>query len=134
MTFPQKVLIKFHTDLKLKGGLESEALPSKRVKHQSVDKSGKTEDSDTSLSYESSDSSSSADKKKKRKKKKSGIKAKASDTVRFPQKYPQAYLRYEYTSSSISFEKLDFNLFIAGELEICTSTKIKEVERSGRLN
>ena len=76
------------TDLKLKGGLESEALPSKRVKQQSVDKSGKTEDSDTSLSYESSDSSSLSDKKKKRKKKKSGIRAKASDTVRFPQKYP----------------------------------------------
>ena len=122
---------------KLKGALESEALPSKYVKHGSVSKSGKPEDSDTSLSYmyESSDSSSSdAKKKKKKNKKKSGIRAKASDTVHFPKKYSQAYLRYEYTSSSISFEKLDFNLFIALELEICTSAKIKEVERSGRLN
>ena len=120
---------------KLKGALESEALPSKSVKHGSVNKSGKPKDSDTSLSYESSDSSSSdAKKKKKKNKKKSGIRAKASDTVHFPEKYPQAYLRYEYTSSSISFEKLDFNLFIAGELEICTSAKIKEVEKSGRPN
>ena len=55
---------------------------------------------------------------RRRKTKKSGIKAKASDTVHFPQKYPQAYLRYEFTSSNISFDKLDFNLFIAGELEI----------------
>ena len=68
-------------------------------------------------------------KKKKRNKKKSEFRAKASDTVHFPKRYPQAYLRYEHTSSSISFEKLDFDLFIAGELEICTSAKIKEVER-----
>ena len=117
----------------LKGIFDSEALASKHRKSANVNKSGKTTDSDISVSYESSDSSSSSDQKKK-KKKKSGIRAKASDTVRFPQKYPQAYLRYEYTSSNISFEKLDFNLFIARELEICTCSKIKEVERSGRLN
>lgn len=72
--------------------------------------------------------------KRKIKRKKSGIRAKASDTVRFPQKYPQAYLKYEFISSNISFEKLDMNLFIAGELEIIGSSKIKEVERSGRIN
>lgn len=90
-------------------------------------------DTDVSNSYESSDSSSDTGKKKKNKKK-SGIRAKASDTVRFPQKYPQAYLKYEFINSNISFEKLDLNLFIAGELEIISSPKIKEVERSGRIN
>ena len=94
-------------------------------------------ESELSVSYESSDSSSdSASKKKKKnkKKKKSGIRAKASDTVHFPQKYPQAYLKYEFTSSNVSFDKLDMNLFVAGELEIIGSSKTKEVERSGRIS
>lgn len=111
---------------------------SKKKNGSNVPKS--SAESELSLSYESSDSSSESDseklkkKKKKDKKKKSGIRAKASDTVRFPQKYPQAYLKYEFISSNISFEKLDMNLFIAGELEIIGSSKIKEVERSGRIN
>ena len=54
--------------------------------------------------------------------------------MRYPQKYPQAYLRYEFTSANISFEKLEMNLIIAGELEIISNSRIKEVERSGRIN
>ena len=115
---------------------DSESVVRKKEKKVSSKTSDGTSESDLSVSYESSDSSSSDNrrKKKKNKKKKSGIKTKASDTVHFTQKYPQAYLRYEFTSSNISFDKLDFNLFIAGELEIISSKKIKEVERSGRLN
>ena len=100
----------------------------------------KSSDTDTSISFDSSDSSSSSSsdkkkkKKKKDKKKKSGIRAKASDTVHFPQKYPQAYLKYEFTSFNLSFQSLEMNLFCAGELEIIGNAKIKEVERSGRIN
>ena len=57
-----------------------------------------------------------------------------SDTVRYPQKYPQAYLRYEFASNNISFEKLEMNLFIADEPDIISNSKINEVERSGRIN
>ena len=57
-----------------------------------------------------------------------------SDTVRYPQKYLPAYLRYEFTSANISFEKLEMNLFIAGEPEIILNSKINEVERSGGTN
>lgn len=68
-----------------------------------------------------------------KKKKKSGIYAKSSDSVRFRQRYPQAHLRFDYVSSNISFDKLDLNLFIAGELEIITDSRTDKVERNGRL-
>lgn len=94
-------------------------------------------ESDSNLSFSTSDSdvsSSNEKRKKKKKSKKSGIKAKASDSVRHPQKYPQAFLRYEFVSSNLSFDKLDLNLFVAGELEIISDRKIKDLERSGRIN
>ena len=94
-------------------------------------KSKKGKDSDTNLSFSSSDSSD--EKKKKMNKKKSGIKAKASDSVKCPQKYPQAFLRYEFVSSNVTFEKLDLNLFVCGELEIISDKKTKQPEKSGRL-
>ena len=37
-------------------------------------------------------------------------------------------------SSNLSFDKLDLNLFVAGELEIISDKKTREVERMGRLN
>ena len=86
-----------------------------------------------SESFVDSDSSSECTKKSK-KGKKSGIKAKASDSVRKQQRYPQAHLRYEFVSSNLSFDKLDLNLFVAGELEIISDQKTREVERMGRLN
>ena len=86
-----------------------------------------------SESFVDSDSSSECTKKSK-KGKKSGIKAKASDSVRKQQRYPQAHLRYEFVSSNFSFDKLDSNLFVAGELEIISDQKTREVERMGRLN
>ena len=88
-----------------------------------------------SESFVDSDSDSSSECTKKSKKgKKSGIKAKASDSVRKQQRYPQAHLRYEFVSSNLSFDKLDLNLFVAGELEIISDQKTREVERMGRLN
>ena len=90
--------------------------------------------SSTSDSQSSYDASSDEKVKKKHKKKiKSGIKAKASDSVKRCQKYPQAHLRFEFVSANVTFEKLDFNLFVAGELEIISSSKIRNTEKAGRL-
>ena len=110
---------------------------SKASKKPSKSAAQKSSESDISISYESSDSSSSSSskkKKKKNKKKKSGIRAKASDTVHYPQKHPQAYLKYEFTSSNLAFQSLEMNLFCAGELQIIESTKITEAERTGRIS
>ena len=54
--------------------------------------------------------------------------------MRKSQRYPQAHLRYEYVSSNVSFEKLDLNLFLAGEIEIISDRRRKEKERNGRLD
>ena len=65
--------------------------------------------------------------------KKSGKFKKSGSKVKFPQKWPHAYLRYEYTlNDNLSFDDLPIELLIAGELRIiqnCTSKK----ERKGRL-
>jgi hypothetical protein len=36
-------------------------------------------------------------------------------------------LQYEYAGSTISFEDLEFNLFVAGELEIISGNKISDI-------
>ncbi|XP_053380047.1 uncharacterized membrane protein YttA-like [Mercenaria mercenaria] len=79
-------------------------------------KNSKTVDTDSGSDSESSsdsDSSVSHKKKSRKYKKKSGISAKSSDHVKFRQKYPQAYLRYEHVSAKVSFDSLEFN-FICG--------------------
>ena len=102
----------------------------KQKKNKQSDSSSVSPDS---ISFSSSESDS--DEKKKRKKKiKSGIKAKASDSVRKSQRYPQAHLHFEFVSSNKSFEKLDINLFVAGEIEIISDKPTKESEKLGRLD
>ena len=59
--------------------------------------------------------------KKKSRSKKSGINAKASDRVKFPQSWPQAHLQYEYVNKQMTYDELDFKMFIGGELEIISS-------------
>ncbi|KAH3851616.1 hypothetical protein DPMN_094098 [Dreissena polymorpha] len=51
----------------------------------------------------------------KKHKTKSGITSKSSDSVRNKQRYPHAHLRFDFVSKNISFDKIEFNLFIAGE-------------------
>ena len=80
-----------------------------------------------------SDESDSDSSDEKSKKKKSGIMSHSSDHVLHRQKYPQAYLRFEHVSARTTFEKLDINLFVAGELEIISSASIKTIERKSRL-
>ena len=111
-----------NSDTQLDSKSGSAEILSKSSKKHTTDAAQKSSDTDTFISFDSSDSSSSSSdkkkKKKKDKKKKSGIRAKAYDTVHVPQKYPQAYLKYEFTSSNLSFQSLEMNLFCAGELEI----------------
>lgn len=94
-----------------------------------------------SSSNSSSGTSSSSDskshkkhKKKKSNKKKSGISAKASDKVKYPQKWPHSHLQFEYVNKQVKYDELDFKLFIAGELEIISEESLPRSERKGRLN
>ena len=43
-------------------------------------------------------------------------------------------MRFEFAGSDLTFEKLDLNLFVAGELEIIDDVRTEKVERSGRLS
>lgn len=88
----------------------------------------------SSSSDESSGDKRKREKRKKRHKKRSGIKAKASDRVKFPQKWPHAHLQYVHVSKHVKFEDLDFKLFVAGELEIISEASLPKSERKGRLN
>jgi len=87
-------------------------------------------------SYEESQSESdreSVHRIKKDKRRKSGIAIKSQDKVKCAQRYPHTYLRYEFVSKNISFEDLELNLFIAGELEIISDSQTNRTERKGRL-
>ncbi|XP_053372608.1 uncharacterized G-patch domain protein DDB_G0278987-like isoform X2 [Mercenaria mercenaria] len=87
----------------------------------------------SSESKSDSSSSSSNKKKSKSKKKKSGIKSKSSDSVTYKQRYPQAHLRFDFVSHNIEFNNLEINLFVAGEIEIISSSKTSKTEKQGRL-
>ena len=114
---------------------DSESSKKKRKKHKS--KKNKT-DTDSSDSSSSDDSDSSKKKKKKhksKKHKKSGINAdKSSDKVKDPQRWPHAYLRYEFVNKQVKFDKLDFKLFLAGEISIIAADDLSESERKGCLD
>lgn len=56
--------------------------------------------------------------KKSKKKIKSGIKARASDSVRKSQRYPQAQLRFQFVSANVTFDKLDLNLFVHQKVRV----------------
>lgn len=104
---------------------------------QVEDKSSDISLSDLNLSND--DSASSSDKiehksKHSLHKKKSGIKAKSSDKVLSPQKWPHAHLQFEYVNKQVKFDDLDFKMFIAGELEIISGAHISNTERIGRLD
>ena len=96
--------------------------------------SSNSSSSDSSSSCSSSDNSAKKIKKYKSKsKRKSGIYDKPSDEVVKKQLWPQSKLQYEYAGSKNSFEDLEFNLFVAGELEIISGNKISDKEKKGRI-
>ena len=43
-------------------------------------------------------------------------------------------MRFEFAMSDLTFEKLELNLIVAGELEIISDVRTEKVERSGRLS
>ena len=119
-----------------KGGKKTKATvfsDSEEKVKKSKGKSKKGKKKYVILTHSSSDSDDS-DSDYHVKKSKSGILSKSSDKVRHKQKYPQAYLRFEHVSSKTSFESLDINLFVAGELEIISDTSVKASERMARLD
>ena len=65
----------------------------------------------------------------KNKKKKSGINAKASDRAKSPQKWPHSHLQFEHVNKQVKFDELNFQLFIAGELEIISDSDISSAEK-----
>ena len=118
---------------------QNEQLKSKAKKELkklglSLDDSETSDNSSTSY-FESEESDSGKKKKKDNKKKlKSGINAKASDRVKFPQRWPQAYLQFEFVNKQLKFDDLDFKQFVAGELEIIGEEDLSQTEKAGRLN
>ena len=104
-----------------------------KVVLSSSSSSSESESTDSS----STDSDSSKKKKKKhksKKHKKSGINAKSSDKVKDPQRWPHAYLQYEFVNKQVKFDELDFKLFLAGEIFIISADDLSETERKGRLD
>ncbi|KAL4227290.1 hypothetical protein ACF0H5_012736 [Mactra antiquata] len=115
-------------------GLLRDSDSSDELSESSItDSSSTSTDSDSDIS-DSECRSKSTRKKKVKKSKKSGIKAKSSDVVKKRQKYPHSQLRFDFVNQNIEFNKLDINLFVAGELEIISSSKTSKVEKDGRLN
>ena len=57
----------------------------------------------------------------------------ATDHVVNPQIWPQTNLQYEYVSKGVTFQQLDFKLFVAGELEIISSQNIGDKEKKARV-
>ena len=79
----------------------------------------------------SNDNTKKSKKQKAKSKKKSGIFYHPSDEVVKTQLWPQSKLQFEYAGCKINFDDIEFNLIVAGELEILSS-KINQVERIGR--
>ena len=101
-------------------------------KHGLLDDMSESSSEGSSSDNDSGDSENKK-KKKHKHKKKSGINAKASDKVRYPQKWPHAHLQYEHVNKQVKYDELDFKLFVAGELEIISEDSISSTERQGRL-
>ena len=124
-------------DLRKKSSIKSkaESVVKKILDLDSDDVSSDTDIVDSSSSSDSGDPilvSKQSKKHKSKNKKKSGIFDHPSDEVIKKQIWPQSKLQFEYAGSKINVDELEFNLFVAGELEILSSAKLCEVERVGR--
>jgi hypothetical protein len=98
-------------------------------------------DDNSSYSFSSTDAEEfNIDSRKKKSKNnrkhgsKSGITSKSSDMVKNRQRFPHSNLRFDFASRNVTFENLEFNLFIAGELEIIMSSITGKSEKEGRLD
>ena len=113
---------------------EDESEDKKQDRKKKKKKFSKKAKKHSDVSYFTEDDSGDKKQKSKKKKKKSGINSKASDRVKFPQRWPQAYLQFEYVNKQVKFDDLDFKQFIAGELEIIGERDLSKSERKGRLD
>ena len=113
---------------------DSDLSKKKKKKHKSKKNKTDTETSDSSSSEDSDSSKKKKKKHKSKKPKKSGINAKSSDKVKDPQRWPHAYLQYEFVNKQVKFDELDFKLFLAGEISIIAADDLSESERKGRLD
>lgn len=96
-----------------------------------------SDDNTDSISSSDSDNEFCSSKKvmgTKMKKIKSGIIDKPTDKVVKKLDWPQAELKYEISGRMLEFQDLDFQQFVAGELEIITGSNISEAEKQARLN
>lgn len=89
------------------------------------------------FSLKSSDSrgkkKSKSKKAKSKSKQKSGIHAKSSKWVKKPQTYPHALLDNQYVMNETRYKDLSFGQFVAGELEVILSGKMKTRDAESRL-
>ena len=122
------------TSESLSDSSSEDGLGDKNERKKKKKKSSSKDEKQSDVSYLTDDDSSDKKKKKKGKKKKSGINSKASDRVKFPQRWPQAYLQFEYVNKQLKFDDLDFKQFIAGEIEIIGERDLSKSERKGRLD
>lgn len=110
------------------------------LKSNSEDTSSDSSSSDVSSSFDSADdeyASISAKRRRKipgKKKKKTGISAKSSDKVKFPQKWSHAHLTSEYVNRHLKFVELDLKLFVFRELELLLEGGLPKAEQEGRLD
>lgn len=72
--------------------------------------------------------------KKSKKKIKSGIKARASDSVRKSQRYPQAQLRFQFVSANVTFDKLDLNLFVHQKVRVPSNLRDRLLQSTKKKN
>ena len=56
------------------------------------------------------------------------------DKVKSPQKWPHAYLQFEYVNKQVKFDELDYRMFIAGELEVISEADLSRTERNGKIS
>ena len=122
------------TSESLSDSSSEDGMGDKKERKKKKKKSSSKDEKQSDVSYFTDDDSSDKKKKKKGKKKKSGINSKASDRVKFPQRWPQAYLQFEYVNKQLKFDDLDFKQFIAGEIEIIGERDLSKSERKGRLD
>ena len=63
----------------------------------------------------------------------SGILAKATDTVKYPQDWPHIALQSDKAGGCYSFQDLDTKMFVTGELELISRLYVSDIERDGRI-
>jgi len=81
-----------------------------------------------------SDRMNTAQNKRGKKPLESGVCAKYTDIVKFPQDWPHIAIQGDKAGGSYTFHELDFKLFLTGEVELISRLNIGDAEHDGRLS